>query len=344
MARRPSLPQALEQLIAKLEPELGGAILDALQSLRDGVDVDALIDALERNDIEAAIQALDISPADFNRYALARTAAYAEAGELTARYIPTDEAASVRFKFDMSNPQAERWISEKVAERVAGYTEEQVGAARQVILDGYSRGDGPKQIATDIAGRIDRVTGRRSGGIIGLSNPQVQYVESMRSRLLSGDPAEMQKVLDGMTLRDKRYDKLILRHIDAGKPVTQADVDKLTQRYADRLLMRRAEDIAQTEVAQSVMGARKEGFRQALQREGLPAEAVIKRWRHLGGAEDARETHLAMAGVEVVGLNTPFVLPDGTLMQHSHDPVGGVKHNVNCRCGTDFDIDFLYGL
>lgn len=344
MARRPSLDKALEQLIAKLEPELAGAILDALQALRDGVDIAALEDALERNDIEAAIEALDISPADFNKYTLARMAAYAEAGALEAAYIPTDDASSVRFTFDMTNPRAEQWIRTQAADRISGYTSEQVEAARETITEGYSRGDGPQQIALDIAGRIERSTGRRQGGIIGLSDPQAGYVRSMRSRLLSGDPQEMQKVLSGMTLRDRRYDALVQRHIDAGTPLKRGDVDKLTARYADRLLRRRGEDIARTETAQGVMGARREAYAQALDKEGLPPEAVTKRWRHLGGVKDAREVHLIMAGREVVGLNTPFFLPDGSIMLHSHDPQGGVKNNVNCRCGTDFDIDFLYGV
>jgi hypothetical protein len=341
VARRPSLPQALEQLIAKLEPELAGVILDALQALRDGVDLTALQDALERNDIEAAIVALDISPADFNQYTLARMSAYAEAGALEAAYIPTDEAASVRFTFDMSNPRAERWIRTQAAERITGYTTEQVEVAREVINEGYARGDGPQQIALDLAGRIDRSTGRRAGGIIGLSEPQAEYVRSMRTRLLSGNPEEMRKVLSGMSLRDHRYDALIQRHIEAGTPLDRADVDKLTGRYADRLLRRRGEDIARTETAQGVMGARREAYAQALDKEGLPPDAITKRWRHLGGLKDARELHLIMAGKEVVGLDTPFVLPDGTMMQHSHDPAGGVKHNANCRCSTDFDIDFL---
>jgi hypothetical protein len=344
MARRPSLDKALEQLIAKLEPELAGAILDALQSLRDGVDVPALIEALERNDIEAAIAALDISPADFNRYTVARMAAYAEAGALEAAYIPTEQAKSVRFTFDMSNPRAEQWIRTQAADRIAGYTSEQVEAARETITEGYSRGDGPQQIALDIAGRMDRATGRRQGGIVGLSDPQAGYVRSMRSRLLSGDPDEMRKVLSGMSLRDRRYDALILRHIESGTALSREDVDKLTARYSDRLLRKRGEDIARTETAQGVMGAKREAFAQALEKEGLPDDAVLKRWRHLGGVKDARDTHLSMAGKEVTGLNTPFRLPDGSIMQHSHDPAGGVKNNVNCRCGTDMDIRFDYML
>ncbi len=342
MPRRPTLDKATEALIAKLEPELRKAFEAAIDDMRGGIDTKALRVALEANDIDAAIRALDISPASFNQYLAARQTAFGEAGVLAASYIPTAEAGSVRFSFDMTNPRAERWIREEAGTRITGYVQEQIDIARQVIVDGYSAGRGPNDIATDIAGRIDRVTGKRSGGIIGLSEPQKGYVQTMRARLESGDPAEMRKVLDGMTLRDKRYDARILKAIETGQPVSKADIDLMTQRYSDKLLKRRAEDIARTETAQGVMGSRQEAFRQALEKEGLPGEALEKTWLHNGGAENAREQHIAMQGEKVTGIETAFTLPDGTQMKHTHDPAGGARHSVNCRCSTNYKINFAY--
>ena len=268
---------------------------------------------------------------------------------------------SITFRFDMTNPRAEARIRTEAAARVAGYVDEQIETARRVIADGFARGDGPQNIATDIAGRINPISGRREGGIVGLSDPQAGYVDSMRARLLSGDPDEMAKVLGsfdkdgkwkpgtGMTLRDRRYDGAIKRAIAAiakGKPnpLTRERVDEMTAKYADRLLRRRAEDIARTETAQGVMMARAEATAQALAREALDDQAVEKTWRHLGGLDDARDTHLTMHGRSVTGLTMPFILPDGSVMQHSHDPAGGVRNNANCRCGTDFNIDWAFGL
>lgn len=342
MPRRLSLDKATEALIAKLEPQLRDAFRAAVADMRDGIDVTALRKALERNDLNAAIAALDISPASFNEYLLARQAAFGEAGALAASYIPTVEAGAVRFSFDMMNPRAEQWIRQEAGTRIAGYVQEQIETARQVIVEGYAAGRGPQDIATDIAGRIDRTTGKRAGGIVGLSDPQAGYVQSMRTRLESGDPEQMRKVLDGMTLRDKRYDNRIRKAIEAGKPVSKADIDTMTRRYSDKLLKRRAEDIARTETAQGVMGSRKEAFRQALDKEGLPGEAVSKIWQHNGGIKNARDQHLAMNGEKVTGLDTAFTMPDGTAMQHSHDPAGGAEHNVSCRCNTAFKINFAY--
>lgn len=348
----PTQSQQIEALIAKLEPALAAAFREAMQEWRDGVNRPALIRALERGDIEAAIAALNIDPAVFNQYQQERINGFAASGQLIASFlrgpmsrIPGTDGSPIQFRFDMTNPRAEAVIREQAATRIAGYTQEQTETARRVIVEGYARGDGPQNIAVDIAGRINRVTGRREGGIIGLSDPQASYVQNMQERLLSGDPAEMRKVLQGQTLRDKRFDRTIERAIREGRPVPRAQVEKMTGRYSDRLLARRAEDIARTETAQSVETARAESYRQAIAKAGLnPDKAIVKTWRHSGGIEDARMQHLIMHDISVTGLDTPFIMPDGTPMQHSHDPEGGAKHNVNCRCQTIYEIDFSRGV
>lgn len=271
------------------------------------------------------------------------------------------EPTNIVFRFDMTSPRAESKIRTEAASRVVGYVDEQIATARRVIADGFARGEGPQQIATDIAGRVNPVSKRREGGIVGLSDPQAGYVANMRDRLLSGDPDEMAKVLGsydsdgkwkpgtGMTLRDRRFDasiKKAIREVAAGKPnpLTRARIDEMTAKYADRLLARRAEDIARTETAQGVMGARAEAIRQALDKAGLSVDAVTKTWMHSGGPDHARDWHLAMNGRTVEGLDAPFILPDGSVMLHSHDPAGGVRNNVSCRCNTDFAIDWAAGL
>lgn len=267
---------------------------------------------------------------------------------------------NLTFRFDMVNPRAEARIRNEAASRVAGYVAEQIDTARRVIADGYQRGEGPQQIATDIAGRINPISKRREGGIVGLSDPQVGYLENMRARLLSGDADEMLKVLGrfkdgkwvegtGMTLRDRRFDRTIqkaIREIAAGKPnpLTREKIDEMAAKYSDRLLARRAEDIARTETAQGVEMARAEATKQALDKAGLPDDAVTKGWIHQGGVRHARDWHLAMNGKTVTGIDTPFHLPDGSIMQHPHDPDGGVENNANCRCRGEQEIDWAYGL
>lgn len=388
------MEKELLALIEALEPRLRDAFLAAIGAMRQRIDFSSLAAALRNGDMDAAVDALNIDRGSFNGYALERQSAFVQAGEVAATdltrqrkramakrstpepsiqgpTVPPDlpqpptlaapGGGSITFSFGMTNPRAEARIRTEAAARVAGYVAEQIETARRVIADGFARGEGPQNIATDIAGRINPISKRREGGIVGLSDPQAGYVQSMRERLLSGDPDEMAKVLgrfdkggkwvpgSGMTLRDRRFDAQIKRAIAdvaAGKPnpLTRAKVDEMTAKYADRLLKRRAEDIARTETAQGVMLARAEATAQALDRNGISDQAVTKRWRHLGGLENAREQHVIMHNVEVQGLTVPFLMPDGTMMLHSHDPAGGVRHNANCRCATDFDIDWSAGI
>ncbi|AJA07457.1 hypothetical protein SKP52_02610 [Sphingopyxis fribergensis] len=386
----------LAALIDKLDPRLRDAFRAAIEALRRGINFLALETALRAGDIDAAIDALNIERAAFSGYVLEKQAGFAEAGAFASEELTKSRRAApkrdttkfpsitspiipppadppspptlvapgggdIQFRFDMTNPRAENRIRTEAALRVEGYTVEQIETARRVIADGFQKGQGPQTIATDIAGRINPISGRREGGIIGLSDPQVGYVESMRARLQSGDPDEMMKVLGsfdkegkwkpgtGLTRRDRRYDPEIKRAIAAiakGKPnpLTADRIDEMTAKYSDRLLARRAEDIARTETASGVEMARAEATRQALDKAGLPSEALTKGWIHQGGTENARDQHLAMNGKEIVGIDTNFLLPDGTLMLFPHDPAGGAKHNANCRCRGEQRIDWAYGL
>lgn len=387
------MDQDLLDLIDKLEPRLRDVFRAAILSLRDGVDIASLERSLQAGDIEAALDALNIDRGVFSQYAIERQSAFAEVGATVSQQLTKQRAAipkqasspsisspilpppsgpippvliapgggEIIFRFDMTNPRAEAKIRSEAASRIAGYVDEQVETARRVIADGFQRGEGPQTISTTIAGRINPISKRREGGIIGLSDPQVGYVESMRARLVSGDADEMIKVLGrfdedgkwvegtGQTRRDRRFDgdiKKAIKAVAAGKPnpLTADKIAEMTAKYSDRLLARRAEDIARTETAQGVEMARAESTKQALAKAGLPDNAVTKGWVHQGGIRHARDGHLAMNGKTVVGVDTPFILPDGSVMLHPHDPAGGVKNNANCQCRGDQDIDWAFGL
>lgn len=330
-----------KDLIRKLEPDLKKALLQAIADIKAGIDWDALIEAITARDIDAAVAALGVDPGDFVAFHQAKAGAFTQGGVLAAQTINPAARGTVRFTFDMTNPRAEAWIRENVATRVVQVSEEVKAVARQVIEAGYGKGMHPRQIATDIAGRMEN--GRRRGGVIGLDSRLVNYRENMRARLLSGDNSELQKVL-GMTRRDKRFDAAIHRAIETGRPIPRETVARMVARYEDRLIAYRAETIARTETGFAVMSGRMEEWQQAAEKQGLPIEAVTKTWRHGGGVKDPRPDHRAMNCTTVRGLNTPFVFPDGRELQHALDARGGVHHCANCSCSTDFRFDHSYGV
>lgn len=343
MARSPSMKRLLAQLISKLQPTLRDAFTEAVRDMREGIDYPALVEALKENRIEAAIEALNIDASSFNEFRTAKTAAFQSGGALTAKNLPQPPGGSAVFRFDLANPSAEAWVKKNVGERITLLTEEQVSEARETILDGYQKGHHPEKIARSLAGTKDRVTGSRSGGSVGLSAPQQGYLRSMRERLESGQPGQLRRVL-GMERRDRRFDRQINRAIESGEKLSPEVIERMVERYSERLLARRAEDIARTETGQAVMASRIEATEQGIKKQGYPDEVVIKRWRHGGGGKDPRVQHSAMSGIEVQGMRTPFRMPDGTLIQHPLDPAAPAKHTVNCTCDMDIDVDYSWGL
>lgn len=351
MARKPTQTQRLRELIARLEPVLARAFREAMQDLRDGVDYSALVSALERNDVESAVAALNIESSVFNEFARAKTETYSAAGVAQTAYIPSPKDRRITFRFDMENPVAKQWISQNVGEMVAGLEVEQVRIVRSTILQGYGEGNSPITIARVLSGKVDKSTGRRTGGLIGLSEPQTRYVESMRRRLTSGKTSDLRKILgiredgtpipdSGMTRRNKRFDTIIRRHLKSGTKIPTADVARMTSSYSDRLLQRRAEDIARTETGQAVMASRIEAFRQSASKANVDERFISRKWRHGGGGKDPREQHQAMNNVVATGLTTPFTLPDGTTMMHPLDPNAPPHQVVNCTCDMEINIDY----
>lgn len=336
-----SQTRLFRSLIAKLEPKLQAAFLKAVTDLKDGINWQALNKALRAGDIEAAIAALDIEAAVFEAYRQATTEAFAAGGALAATTVNLPRRSPIRIRFNMSNPAAEAWIKKNVADKIVEkLVPETVQAVRDVITKGYALGKHPNDIARDIGGRV--VGGRRRGGVLGLSPDFIDHVQSMEERLRSGDPAQLRKVLR-MQRRDRSFDNRINDAIDGGAKLEDSTIKRMLERYEDRLIRLRAETVARTETGMAVMNSRRLSWEQALDKLGKPPEAIIKTWRHGGGAKDPRPHHQLLNGTSVRGMFTPFHV-GGTEMQHALDEAGGVKECANCTCGTDFRIDYTYGL
>ena len=344
MARRGKDTRLFYALVKRLEPALRAVFVAAVEDLRDGVDFPALLAALRDGLIEDAVLALNIEPAVFQRYAQVQTAAYAEGGAATVASIVLPGAAAAGVRFDLTNPVAEAWIRENVGQRITAIVDEQRTLVRTVIADGYGRGQGPLDIATDLAGRVGS-GGKRQGGVFGLDGPRaaryrvvtegIRTAEGVRGLVIQGR--------DG-TLR-LRYtvnpatERAILAAYRRGEAVPEAGRARIEAQFGNRLLQDRAETVARTETAQAVMSSRRDGWRQVMDRRNIPPEAVVKRWIHGGGVKEPRPHHVAMSGTEVRGLDTPFVFSTGASLQMAHDPEGPGSEIINCGCNTEYSVD-----
>lgn len=334
----PNLNRTIEEIKQKYGPRVARAFADAIADMRDSVTLRRVIDALERGDIDAALEALNIDDAAFSTLRLQLAAAFAETGATVAagvRFDPPGETRGV-FRWNVGNPEAVRALNEWLGTEITNITEETRKAARTALSEGFAGGQGPRQIALDVVGRMGP-NGRRTGGVLGLSGQQEQWVSNMRQYLRDGD---LDKVLR-MSKRDRRFDRSIQKLIREGRTPTEAQIQQWTGRYADRLLKLRGDTISRTETAAAVEQGRFDAFRQGMDAKGYPHQYAIKEWRHGGGGMTPREQHVAENETEVSGLNTPFRMPDGTLLQYPHDPNAPPGHVVNCTCSLLVRMDWV---
>lgn len=212
--------------------------------------------------------------------------------------------------------------------------------ARAVILKGIEDGRNPRSVALDLVGRINPATKAREGGFIGLTEAQRGYAENARDELRQLDRAYL-----GRSLRDKRFDRSVKAAIAAGKPLSETQITRIVGRYNDRLLEFRGEAIARTESINALRAGRREGNLQILDTGKVGNDQIERTWdTTLDGRE--RKDHAAMNGEKVMGMFTPWVLPDESRLMFPGDTSlgAGADQVVNCRCFESIRIDFLKGL
>lgn len=323
MARRPTQTQAaaFEALLTKADADIRAAFLAAVYAARGRVDLGALIATLEAGDIAGAVDLLRFDQAVLWPLEEAVRRSYLTGGAAVDGFAPS--GIEGRFGFNARHPRAEADVARIGGDLIAQIEREQVEAVRSVILDGMENNRGSRPVALDITGRINRATGRREGGIIGLTSDQADWVINARRDLETLDGKYLER-----KLRDKRFDGLVRKAIKEGKPLAAADVDRITGSYKDRWLDYRGKLIARNEAHTAQAAGRHEAYRQMLDRPDI--EAVTCKWIH-GFSRDARPDHKRMDG-EVRNFGEGFVMDDGAVIQYPHDPAGGVRHSASCRC------------
>lgn len=337
--------QVYADLLARYGVAVADAFFRALDSLRAGVELQRVTAALQNGDIDAALEALHIDPEVFNEVAERAKQAHDEAGKVTASAMPKRAAdgTALVVRFDGRNPEAEAWLSRRSSDLITRLTTEQRQLVRDTLSDSMRRGVNPRQAALDIVGRISRVTGKREGGILGLSAPQAEYVATARGELASGDPSALKHYLTRVR-RDKRFDRSVTKAIREGKPVDPSIAAKAVTAYERRLLKLRGETIGRVETLTSMQRAKFEAYRQAIA-SGKVAENVVTKVWHSAGDLRVRHTHQAL-NAESVRFSEAFRSPSGALMRFPMDTAlgAGPQEIVGCRCDCEYRIDFLANL
>ncbi|WP_240233614.1 head morphogenesis protein [Devosia lacusdianchii] len=325
-----------DQLLDKYEPILKAAFLDAIVDIRSQVTLKLLIERLERGDVAGAIEVLGIEREAFGAFELAFAEAYNAGGVDLANGLKLCDPQGQRivFRFGVRNPEAEAWLAEHSATMVTRIVGDQQQSIRLALSEGLARGDNPRRTALDVVGRVSRVTGKREGGIIGLTGPQERFVASARQELVSGNL----RAYLARERRDRRFDRTILAAIKSGKGLDRAMIDRIIGRYSDRLLDLRGEMLSRSETMAAIGKARDDAMRQAILSGKVDASFVTKTWRTAGDSR-VRHTHRALNG-RAAGYYEGFQSPSGVTLQYPGDPSAPIGETSGCRCHTEYRVDY----
>lgn len=330
------LPKDVQAALDRLEPELRQAFLDAIARSRSAVSLQKVEAALIAGNIEGAIDALRLEGVWFSPLQDAVRSSLNAGGALALTGLrvrdPYDGTTFV-LGFDGRHDRAEAWVRERSSALITEIVEDQREMARQQIQAGLEAGRNPRQTALDLVGRINRATGKREGGFIGLTSQQASWARNAEAQLRALDAGYFTR-----TRRDKRYDATIRKAIKDGKPLSEADVQKIVSRYKDRLLKTRADTIARTESLNALRAGRHEGFEQLVESGKVRADQIVVTWSATMDGR-TRDTHRSMNG-QKIRMGRIFTSPSGAVFEFPGDVTHGAPAGevVQCRCIAEYSI------
>lgn len=340
MAKRSRRQRLLEPLLEKWGPELAVAFLASIDLIRSDADFSRLVRRIAAGDISGALDAIYLSAAAFSRFTVALASSFNQAGEAAAQSMPKRRADGTRFvfRFDGSNPDAERWLRDYSSQKVAEIVEDQRAMVRSALSRGMAEGNNPRTMALDLVGRVNKQTGKREGGSIGLTERQEAMVAKAADELSSGDREMLENYLT-RKLRDKRFDKYVHAALRDGKPLPADIQRKMIAQLKNRALKLRGDTIGRTEALSVLHRGRYQAFAQAIQNGEVSPDEVRRSWQ-TASDNRVRDSHAAMNG-QSVAFYDYYTTPSGAKLLYPGDPSGPAAEIINCRCTEDIRINFL---
>jgi hypothetical protein len=333
-------PNSLEGLIQNWSARLRKAFLDCIYATRDSAQIALIVRMLEKHDVDGALRAVNLDPTQFRGLDKTISDGFEAAGNFTADALPPLRQPSghrLEIGFDVRNPRAEAWLRDHSATMVTQIVDDQHSAIRQHLEAGMVAGDNPKTVALDLVGRVNAATGKREGGVIGLTASQEAWTRKYAAELAAGDPNALTRAL-----RDKRFDKTVQAAIRDGKPIPAELQAKMTAAYKARALRFRAETIGRTEALTSLHQGQHEAMRQGVDAGQVQVQNVTKVWKSAADNR-VRETHRALNGAKA-GFSAAFVSPSGARLMFPGDPSAPPAETIQCRCWLMYRVNHFAGV
>jgi hypothetical protein len=246
----------------------------------------------------------------------------------------------VIFRFDARNPKVETDLREKSSALITQLMDEARENVRALLEKGIIAGANPRTTALDIIGRVDPITKKRIGGVIGLTENQANWVDNINRYLKTNDPRYFK-----FELRDKRFDSIVKKAMESGTPLSADNVSRLTTAYKNKALKYRGETIARTETIQALNRGEWLAAEQVAENGTVPSSAVTKEWDDTGDKK-VRHTHRIMAinygPGKSIPIDAPFESPSGQKLMFPGDSSldADAAEIANCRCRIKTIVNF----
>lgn len=299
----------LESLLDLWEPRVARAFLRSVNKYRNEVAVDEIIELINQGRLDEVITQFE---AIANRVATTSGAAYAAAATSTAAFL--SEGLDIIIDFDSTNEAAVQELRANRLRLVQGFTQEQIQVTRNALVEGTTRGLNPVEQARNFRDNI------------GLTVNQQAAVLRYRRNLetLSSDALNRE-------LRDRRFDRTVARAIRNDQPLTRTQINRMVSRYQDRFRQYRSKVIGRTEALRSVHAGNVNMYRQAIERGAIQDDQIIREWRTASDSR-VRDSHSAMNGEKVTGIDSVFNSGNGNQLRYPGDINAPASETVQCRC------------
>ena len=302
----------LLRLVANGETSLRIAATNAILAARDAPGTLAELSVLlEQGRIEEAIEAAGRVGAI--RIADEYAAVYIVAGQRGTRFL--EDVLDVVIGFDQVHWRAVNHMQAERLRFIREFTDAQRDATRLAIVDGIERGLNPIEQARNF---------RASVGLTARQQAAVLNYRRLLERAGEGDTEALTR-----ELRDRRFDRTVRRAAASREPLSQAQIDRMVERYRERYIKYRAEVIGRTEALRAIHAGNDEGYRQAIDEGVINLEDLQRTWI-TARDERVRTTHRA-AGGQVRGFNEPFIV-GGAQLRYPGDSRAPARETVQCRC------------
>jgi hypothetical protein len=304
---------------------LANAIYALLVSVRESVSLAELTEKLSQNDMYGALDLLDVQTkmedasqgkgvkaAESSVWEVLQTL-YSQGAQGALKSldrVAVRKGIGTEMAFDLLSPFAIEFLRQYRFGLITSISAGTVEAIRNILLAAFGFGGDPATQARSIR------------QVIGLTAGQAAAVQNFRAFLESGDPAKMKTTLE-RALRDKRFDRTILRTIQEQGTLKPEAIDRMVERYAERALNYRAMSIARTETLRASRIGQTEVWRQAVEQGFLNDGLTRQQWM-LG--PNPCEDCIAIEARNAGGV------PLGEMFETDNGPIDGPPVHTHCFC------------